>query len=226
MNLPKIDTSNLLDKTYTILKDRIINRQFKPNQKLSIPDLCQQLGVSRTPVRDALNRLEQDGLVKTVPKVGTFVNAVEEEDVLDAIDTRLMLECWVVDKLASLSDAELTQLTQALAKILDDATALIETAPFETFLRSNYNLAFHMTLMRAGKNKRNEDLYLNLMHYHRLASQYSLITKNMAALALHQHYSIVKALQNKQFDAAKQAIRDHLDDSRQQLIKEMSEKSK
>jgi len=64
------------------------------------------------------------------------------------------------------------------------------------------------------------------MHYHRLASQYSLITKNMAASALHQHYSIVKALQNKQFDVAKQAIRDHLDDSMQQLIKEMTEKTK
>ncbi|WP_201305319.1 GntR family transcriptional regulator [Paenibacillus puerhi] len=82
-----------------MLKESIIRRKFDPNQKLSIPELSDQMGVSRTPVRDALNRLEMEGLVKTVSKVGTFVVAITAEDVLNIMDTRLMLELWVVDKL-------------------------------------------------------------------------------------------------------------------------------
>lgn len=226
MNLPRIDTSNLLDKTYNILKDRILNRQFKPNEKLSIPDLCKQLGVSRTPVRDALNRLEMDGLVKTVSKVGTFVNTVDTQDVLDSFDTRLMLELWVVDKLADLPEPKLIELTHTLSVILDATNELLQTATFETFLKSDYNLAFHMEFIKAGKNKRNEDIYLNVMNYHLLASQYSLIKKNMVTAALNQHYLIISALKEKRVNALKDAIKMHLDDARQQLISELSETDK
>ncbi|MBP2625701.1 MAG: GntR family transcriptional regulator [Firmicutes bacterium] len=223
MNLPKIDTSNLLDKTYTIIKDLIIKRKFKPNEKLLIPELSKQLGVSRTPIRDALNRLEMDGLVKTVSKVGTFVNAVDIEDVLDAIDTRLMLEFWVADKLPTLAKEELLSLIDNLSKILNNASTLIEDAPFDTFLKSNYNLAFHMEFIKAGKNKRNIDIYENVMNYHQLASQYSLIKKDMATIALNQHYAIIEVLKKQQFDILKEALELHLDDSKQRLIREISE---
>lgn len=222
MDLPKIDTSNLLDKTYNILKERIIKRQFKPNEKLSIPDLCEQLGVSRTPVRDALNRLESDGLVKTVSKVGTFVNTVDIDDVLDAIDTRLMVELWVAEKLSAFPETELSVLVSTLSAILDNASQLIEKSSFEKFLKSDYNLTFHMAFVKAGKNKRNEDIYLNLMNYHVLAQQNSFIKKAMVTTALNQHYSIVKALQERRFDGLKDAIKLHLDDHKQRLIKEMS----
>lgn len=226
MDLPKIDTSNLLDKTYIVLKDRIIRRQFKPNEKLSIPDLCKQLGVSRTPIRDALNRLESDGLVKTVSKVGTFVNAVDIEDVLDSIDTRLMLEFWVADKIAVLPEPELAALISTLTTILDTAASLIETAPFETFLKSDYNLAFHMAFMKAGKNKKNEEIYLNLMNYHVLAQQYSFIKKAMVTTALNQHYAILKALRERRIDLLKEAILLHLDDHKQRLIGNMSDENR
>ena len=109
MRLAKLDNSNLLNKTYDVIKDLIIRREFKPNQKISIPELATQLGVSRTPIRDALNRLEKDGLVKTVSKVGTFVNAIETDDILNIMDTRLMLELWVVEKLHLLTDEELAR---------------------------------------------------------------------------------------------------------------------
>ena len=92
MDLPKLDNTNLWDKTYVILKDRILKRDFQADEKLSIPELASQLGVSRTPIRDALNRLETEGLVKTISKVGTFVNAIDTEDFLNIMDTRLMLE--------------------------------------------------------------------------------------------------------------------------------------
>lgn len=223
MDLPKIDNSNLWDKTYLILKDRIIRRDFAPNQKLSIPDLSSQLGVSRTPIRDALNRLEMDGLVKTVSKVGTFVVAIEIDDVLDHIETRLMIECWVAEKLPTYPELELNMKIQQLETILDHASAVIENTSLESLLKSNYNLQFHIAFITLGNNKKILDIYLGLMNYHFWAVEHSLITKEMVTSAINQHYSIVKALKCRNFLDLKTAIKSHLCDSKVRLIKRLQD---
>src|SRR5690348_1976384 len=102
MDLPKLNASNVWDQTYLLLKDHIIKRKFASNQKLSIPDLIEQLGVSRTPIRDAINRLETDGLLKTVARVGTYVVPIEEGFINDIIDCRMMIEHWIIDKIPTL----------------------------------------------------------------------------------------------------------------------------
>jgi len=223
MNLPKIDNSNLWDKTYLLLKDRIIRRQFAPNQKLSIPELSAQLGVSRTPIRDALSRLEMDGLVKTVSKVGTFVVAIEIDDVLDLIDTRLMIEYWVLEKIPNLPESELNTKIERLEEILDAASSLIENAPLDSFLKSDYNLQFHIEFINLANNKKNADIYLGLMNYHFWAVEHSLITKEMVISAINQHYSIVEALKSRNFSDVKAAIKSHLYDAKDRLIKRLQD---
>ena len=150
MNLPKIDNSNLLEKAYLILKDRIIRREFKPNQKLSIPELAMQLGVSRTPVRDALNRLEMDGLIKTISKVGTFVTAIVIQDILDIMDTRLMLEFWAVEKLPMLTEIELTERTKKLEKILEQASASFKKLPLKSYLKLDSRIQSRSATLEAA----------------------------------------------------------------------------
>lgn len=221
MDLPKIDNSNLWDKTYMILKERIVRREFKPNQKLLIPELAMQLGVSRTPIRDALNRLEMDGLVKTVSKVGTFVCALEIEDILDIIDTRLMLELWVAEKIPSLSSAELTAKISKLEAILEQSTNSINQIPLGSYLRTDYNLLFHIEFINTGGNRKNTEIYLSMMNYHFLAAENDLFTKEMVTSAIDQHYSIINALKEQNIDALKAAIKLHLDDSRIRLINQL-----
>jgi DNA-binding GntR family transcriptional regulator len=221
MELPKLDNSNLWDKTYMLLKERIVRRDFQPNQKLSIPELARQLGVSRTPIRDALNRLEMDGLVKTVSKVGTFVSALESEDILDIIDTRLMLELWVVEKLALLSDEDYGKKISNLEDILNEASLSVEQIPLGSYLRTNYNLRFHMAFIELGGNKKNIEIYLSMMHYHFLAAENDLFTKEMVTSAVEQHYAILTALREKDFDKLRLAIKAHLDDSKERLIRQL-----
>jgi DNA-binding GntR family transcriptional regulator len=225
MELPKIDNSNLWDKTYVVLKDRIVRREFAPNQKLSIADLASQLGVSRTPVRDALNRLETEGLVKTVSRVGTFVNAIEIQDLIDIIDTRLMLELWVVEKLPTLPKADVNEAIANLEAVLNRATAALKHFSVESYLKTDYNLQFHIEFIKAGKNKKNVDIYLSMMNYHFLGVEHSLFTKEMVKSALDQHWSAVKCLKQglKKGDFAdlKSAIRLHLEDSKERLIKRL-----
>jgi len=223
MNLPKIDNSNLLEKAYTILKERIIRREFKPNQKLSITELATQLGVSRTPVRDALNRLEMDGLIKTVSKVGTYVRAIEIQDLLDIMDTRLMLEFWVVDKMPLLSETEFAGKTRQLEGILDQASVSFQKMPLESYLKQDFNLQFHIELIEFGSNRRNVALYRDMMNYHSLSAEYSLFTDDMVSSAMKQHYAIVESLRRRDFSEVKSAIRLHLEDSRERLIKRMQD---
>jgi DNA-binding GntR family transcriptional regulator len=221
MNLPKLDNTNLWDKTYMVLKDLIVRREFKPNEKLSIPDLSVKLGVSRTPIRDALTRLEMEGLVKTVSKVGTFVNAIAIEDVLDIIDTRLMLEYWVVEKLPTLHEKEYLVKIRELEDILEQAGSTIEKLPLGSFLRTDYNLRFHIEFIKMGNNQKNVEIYLGMMNYHYLAAENSLFTKEMVTSAIDQHYAMINALKERDYAALKEAIKLHLDDSKDRLIERL-----
>ncbi|MFC0215324.1 GntR family transcriptional regulator [Paenibacillus chartarius] len=219
--LPKLDTSNLWDKSYNILKEKIIRREFLANEKLSIPELAEQLGVSRTPIRDALNRLEMDGLVKTVSKVGTFVNAIEIEDVQNIMDTRLMLEFWVADKIAAQTKDQIQQEVVTMEQILQTSKENIEILPLDTYLQYDYNMAFHLEYMNIGKNKRNMEIYKSIMNYRFLAAQASLITKEMVTTALEQHTAILHAVKEGSMYDIKTMIKLHLDDSKMRLLEKI-----
>ncbi|NOU93126.1 GntR family transcriptional regulator [Paenibacillus sp. LMG 31456] len=222
VNLPKLDNSSLWDKTYAILKERLIRRDFKPNEKLSIPELAEKLGVSRTPIRDALNRLEMEGLVKTISKVGTFVKPIEVGDVLDIMDTRLMLEFWTVDKIASSpSTKELTQTLTKMDDILVHSSRLIDSSVFESYLQADFNLAFHLEFIKLGKNQKNIEIYQNLMNYRFVAMKSSLISKEMVVTAQDQHYSIINSLKGGDIGDIKKVIQLHMEDSKERLLNKL-----
>ncbi|ALS23727.1 MULTISPECIES: GntR family transcriptional regulator [Paenibacillus] len=218
MELPKIDTSNLWDKTYNILKERIIRREFRPNQKLLIPELAEQLGVSRTPIRDALNRLEMDGLVTTVSKVGTFVNGIEIHDVLDIMDTRMMLEFWVAEKLADVPKEELEKELMVMEAIIQRSLKDIKTLSLKQYLQNDYNMAFHLKFMELGRNNKNTEIYKNIMNYRFLAAETSLISEDMITTAANQHLAIIQSLRDGNVQQIKSVIKIHLDDSKERLI--------
>ncbi|MFE5320516.1 GntR family transcriptional regulator [Paenibacillus sp. NPDC056579] len=219
MELPKIDTSNLWDKTYSILKNQIIRRQFTPNEKISIPDLADKLGVSRTPVRDALNRLEMEGLVKTVSKVGTFVVAINPQDIMDIMDTRLMLEFWVIEKLANVDPGVRQTAIANMENILLRSSQLIDADQVRDYLSADFNMAFHIEFMKIGQNQKNIDIYLKLMDYRYITMKSSIVTPDMARAAQAQHEEIIDAMKNGTIEEIRKVIRLHLEDSQNRLLK-------
>lgn len=218
IKLPKLDTTNLWDKTYNLLKEQIVQRKFSPNEKLSIPELSTQLGVSRTPIRDALNRLEIEGLVKTVSKVGTYVKPITADDLLDIMDTRLMLELWVVDKLAACPLAKVQAMVAPLEAILNGSRNLLGKKSLAEYLRADYNLQFHCAFMQLGENRRNMDIYRAMMGYHYLAAKQALFTREMVDRGIEQHTNIVMAMKQNDFASVRSFTRQHLDDSRSRLM--------
>lgn len=220
-SLTKLDNSNLWDKSYEALKKSIIKREFQPNQKLSIPELSEKLGVSRTPIRDALQRLEMEGLIKTVAKVGTFVVGITEEDVHEVMDTRAMLELWVVQKLSSRKRADSAPCIQEMEAILAEAQAVVAAGDLVRYAEVDFNLAFHLAFMRIGNNQKNSELYKQVMNYRVLSMRQDVITLEMVSAAQHQHKLIVEALQNGSVADIRHTITAHLKDSGDRLLEKV-----
>mgnify|MGYP001375909708 CR=1 FL=1 len=221
MELPRIDNANLWDKTYHILKEKIIQRTFAPNEKLMLPELAKQLGVSRTPIRDALTRLEMEGLVSTVPKVGTFVTAIGRQDVEQIMDTRLMLELWTVNKIAAFDPNMLNEPIRRLGAILDESRKESERLPVDEYLKRDYNLSFHLAFIELGNNPRNTAIYKSVMNYRFIAFKNTLVTKEMIVSAINQHEEIFQALNERDFDKLRAMIADHLEDAKKRIIEQI-----
>jgi len=79
----RLDLNPLKNHAYQIIKERLINCIYEPGSLINESQLATDLGLSRTPVREAINRLESEGLVKVMPKKGIFVSDIQLSDVLD-----------------------------------------------------------------------------------------------------------------------------------------------
>jgi len=93
-------TDNLKDKAYGMMKDKILRCEYAPGQPLEKAKLVEDIGVSFTPIREALNKLEHEGLVRFFPKRGVYVSEVTIASVVEIYEVRELLEPYFVEKFA------------------------------------------------------------------------------------------------------------------------------
>lgn len=125
MNGKTTRTRALAERAYARLKDRILRHELRPGQRLQDRDLARDLGVSRTPTREALNRLERDGLVRNRDGKGYFVRDIDPQEIEHLYDLRELIECHAM-RLAVKHAT--TEDTDELAEILDAIDAVGESA--------------------------------------------------------------------------------------------------
>ena len=92
--LDPIHHKDLSSKAYEILQEKILRREFRGGDKLSVHRLAEMLDVSRTPVKDALNRLANEQFVKIFPRRGTYVVPITEQTIKEVFEIREILEVW------------------------------------------------------------------------------------------------------------------------------------
>ena len=113
-----IDNTNLRDQTYDIIKNMIILREIEPGKKINEEHIAKEIQVSRTPIREALCRLENEGIVKIIPRRGAFVSDLNETNVREILLIREVLEGLVVRLAVENMDSKtLEKLRKALEKV-------------------------------------------------------------------------------------------------------------
>jgi DNA-binding GntR family transcriptional regulator len=210
-------TENLTDRAYRHIHQKLLGSQFVSGTRLSKRAVAKELGISYTPVRDALNRLVSEGLLEYRAGVGAFVPASTRQDIQDIYELRETLECAAVKKVAGrLSDEYLAELEGHLDKIDAIMRELKQTDRSEWSVErlEQWRLldsAFHMTLLRAAGNRRVLETVGDLNTKAQIVC-HRFQTEGFDSLVQTQeeHHRIIDALRGDDADHARRMMAEHI----------------
>lgn len=203
------DEQSATGRAYTAILDAILNGRHLPGTMLSEAALAAQVGVSRTPVRTALARLQDDGWVAIYPKRGAIVRGLSERDIADLADARLILESTSVQR-ARPEDLQL------LAERLDSEVAVqreaLDGGDVRAFIEST--VAFHRSFVQAGRNRVLLELNDRLADRQRfLLFSYGDTLLARCADIIAEHQGLVAHLRAGDAEAFSEALRHHIGDT-------------
>jgi DNA-binding GntR family transcriptional regulator len=206
----------LSDKIYHELKEKIITGQFPQGTKFTEETLAVTLGTSRTPVREAINRLASDGFVDLLPYRGAYIKKVSAKHVEEIYDVRKVLEGYAV----VLAIKHITK--QDLARISKQIDAYEKSKTIkdklDTFVA--YDEALHSTIINCCNNLRLIKILNDL--YSAFDSFRILATKQLLHLDIghEDHKKIYHSLETKDSDAARRAVELHIDHAKQNVLED------
>ena len=202
---------SLKQTAYEYIKEKILTCEYYPGSFLNEHQLCQELeGISRTPVRDALSRLEQDGLVTILPKKGVMVSEVRAADLNRIYEVRMMLEPYVLRRYGERIDsAEMQAIYGQLV------LAINNTVEYEPKVHHEQDDHFHSVIMAALPNPMLMDAYRKSLD---LSRRFRVFTGNQLKARIAdthvEHMKIVQACISQNWEEAAQAMQAHLEISR------------
>lgn len=219
-----IERRNLGSDVYRVLRDRILKREMHPGEKLSDLRLSSELGVSRTPIREALHQLVQDGVVVAEPNRGFFVATFTPQDLEEIFDLRGALEAFAMRKVAKEDhEREYRIAMQALDRI-SELIAQAETdeqrlAAASAFLEVDQG--FHSWLVEQAGNKRLTGIVTGLWAQIAVFQKAGSEIPGWMELAADQHRHIVQLLLEQRFDAAVVALEEHIQDMKVRVLADL-----
>lgn len=206
---------------YDAIREAILSGRFPPGQRLVADELAQEFGTSRMPVREALQRLENAGLVSITPHRGAVVSELSEQEIVEVYHIRAVLE-GLAARLAAprLSPADYNRLNA----LIDDMASTSTAEPdLEQLLRGNRDL--HEIIWQAAQAPRLHELLENLYDASRRFRNISILLPGRLDQIVEEHRRIVRALAAGDPAAAERFANEHHEITAQRLLDEV-EKSK
>ena len=197
----RIERNKLSSQVLAVLRDMIANERFHPGARVNVEELTRELGVSRTPVWEAIHRLEQEGLLVRIPHRGVFMAELTLEQARDLYEVRQPLEA-MAGRLAAqrIDDATLRRMEQ----LLDRQRLIVERGDVVAYSRSDFE--FHAAVYDAAGNPYLQEVL------ERLKAQMRPLSLHVEAILrelLEDHERLLEALRCRDPDRAEAAFREH-----------------
>lgn len=210
----KVIKTTLGDQIYSILREDIISQRIKCGEKLTLKALQERFDISSTPIREAIKRLSQEGLVEHVTNVGAKVIDIKEKDIIEIYDL-----CSVLDSAAlkyAIRSSRYEELVNELENCIKSQEIALNNGSIEDFKLHSDN--FHDILYKYADNTRLYDAAK------RIRSQFTILTNkyqnylNAETVVLFEHKELLKAIKSKDIENALSLMTRHFEHGKNYLM--------
>jgi DNA-binding GntR family transcriptional regulator len=204
---PLEDTATFADRAYAALKDVIQSLDIygqSDEVRLDERQLANDLGISRTPVREAMAQLEREGFVRSVPRRGIYVVRKTKAEVVELITAWAALESMAARLITKeATDADIAALRAMFATFEDGRLH----ANLDEY--SEVNIEFHQTIIRMSRNRVLIDLAENLFAHMRMIRRKTIGERDRADRSIRDHMNIIQSIEARDTARAEELVRDH-----------------
>lgn len=212
------DSGVLPDRVYAALKRRILTCEIPPGGRLVEVDLCAALKVSRTPLREALNRLANEGLVVPSPFRGYSVAPLTARDFHDLCEVRRMIEPAVAALAAERA------MPEDIARLYELSTLTYtpgNRASYEAYLLANAR--FHLEIARCARNSQLESIVLTVLDRHQRPCYLGLDVGIDAAESTEEHEKVIEAIREHDAEKARKLMARHIAGGERRILAALKE---
>jgi DNA-binding GntR family transcriptional regulator len=204
------------EEAYDVIKKMILKGDLKPGERLIESHLSRRLGISRTPIRESIQRLTADGLVEMWPKGGARVSELRAKDIEEIYEIRDVMESFAAEKATRLlTDKEI----EALKKLAHEGEVALDKRDISKMAR--INTRFHRIICKASRNERllklTDVLQTNITRYRELILEGPVA----AGAAMEGHREIADAMAKRDQRAVKRAMHKHISRVKQTLLRKL-----
>lgn len=208
------EISPIREKVFEYIKNAILNGEFKAGERIVERELAEKLNISRTPIREALFRLESLGFVKTLPRKGVVVSIMTTDEVIEIFTILANLEGLAVklaaQKLDSTHEEKLVQLKNKILATLNLAN--------QEQLLAKLHLEMIDTLLHAAKSPRLHEMLNGLFEYIRAFAYVSHDNLEHRKSAFMEHIEIAQAVLSRDPDLAESLVKIHIENSKKAYL--------
>jgi len=197
------------------IRTNIVEDRIKPNEKISMRQISSDLNISTTPIREAVRKLESEGLIILIPRIGFKVKQYNREKIEEIYTVRKILELYAIKlackKITKKEIIKIKNINNKLSEILsEDKKNILEV--------KKLNEAFHFTIYQASKNHTICEIIQNL--WYRISGLFFQIFANpeQGKTTFKEHQDIIQALEEKNIEKAVQLLDKHLNLNKEILL--------
>ena len=201
-------------RIYNFLREQLLSGEIQPHQHLIEAKIAQEIGTSRTPVREALHSLELEGLIESIPRVGYVVRPISEEEVEEICEIRGAIEGlaarWAMEK-------DHKKLVVELGKNISISEHKVAKGDLGTFV--DMDAQFHEIISKFSGSRRLLELAQTLRRHmlrYRIQSIYSV---DNVLRAIEGHKGILRAMEKRNFEEVNKAIRYHMEQVKKDVLR-------